>query len=146
MYMGSEERLRRELEFYQPAQQTALNRGLEEEALAPGSNTWALGPSRSASGSPLLLINPHLAWGETFYRYMEVHLTAPDYDLYGAPQIGFPVPVVGFNQFAGWGRTVNTIDTVDFYRLEKSGGGYRYDGSVRPFDTGEYVLKIKNKN
>lgn len=44
MYMGSEERLRRELEFYQPAQQAALNRGLEEEALAPGSNTWALGP------------------------------------------------------------------------------------------------------
>ena len=46
----------------------------------------------------MLLINPHLAWGNTFYRYMEVHLVGPNYDLYGAPQIGFPVAVVGFNR------------------------------------------------
>ena len=46
----------------------------------------------------MLIINPHLAWGDTFYRYMEVHLVGPGYDLYGAPQIGFPVPVVGFNR------------------------------------------------
>ena len=66
--------------------------------LAAGSNTWTIGPSHSASGNSMLLINPHLAWGDTFYRYMEVHLVGPDYDLYGAPQIGFPVPVVGFNR------------------------------------------------
>ena len=47
----------------------------------------------------------------------EMHQVGPNYNLYGTPQIGFPVPVVGFNRHAGWGRTVNTIDTVDFFKL-----------------------------
>src|SRR5204863_292884 len=81
-----------------------------------------VGPAASASGKAMLIIHPHLAWGDTFYRYMEVHLVGPGYDLYGAPQIGFPTPVIGFNPSAGWGRTVNTIDTVDFYRLKVKGG------------------------
>ncbi len=62
----------------------------EEPELTAGSNTWAIGPPHSASGKSMLIINPHLAWGDTFYRYMEVHLVGPGYDLYGAPQIGFP--------------------------------------------------------
>ena len=33
------------------------------------------------------------------------YLVGPGYDLYGAPQVGFPVPVVGFNRKAGWSRT-----------------------------------------
>ena len=70
----------------------------------------------------MLLINPHLAWGNTFYRYMQVHLVGPDFDQVGAPQVGFPVAVVGFNRHTGWGRTVNTIDTVDFYRLTVQDG------------------------
>lgn len=146
MYMGSEERLRHELDLHQPETQVARNAISSDAMPGPGSNTWALGPSRSSSGRPLLLINPHLQWGETFFRYMEVHLTAPDYDLYGAPQIGFPVPVVGFNRQAGWGRTVNTIDTVDFYKLEKSGDGYLFDGKRRSFETSTHLLKIKTSN
>jgi acyl-homoserine-lactone acylase len=91
----------------------------------------------------MLLINPHLAWGNTFYRYMEVHLVGPDYDLYGAPQVGFPVAVVGFNRHAGWGRTVNTIDTVDFFKLTVKDGQYLYDGQLRPFERSTKTLKIK---
>jgi acyl-homoserine-lactone acylase len=74
---------------------------------------------------------------------MEVHLVGPNYDLYGAPQIGFPVPVVGFNRHAGWGRTVNTIDTVDFFRLTVKDGQYLFDGTLRPFEHETKTLKIK---
>jgi acyl-homoserine-lactone acylase len=141
MYMGSRERLRREVEAY--LNKTASSSLRDPPDAVPGSNTWAIGPSHSASHQALLLINPHLAWGETFYRYMEVHLSAPDYDLYGAPQIGFPVPVVGFNRHAGWGRTVNTIDTVDFYRLTVRDGEYEFDGKLLPFDRQTKLLKVK---
>lgn len=147
-YMGSIDRLRREVNTYRrgtmpaTADEVAEVEGVREETAA-GSNTWSVGPSRSASGNAMLLINPHLAWGNTFYRYMEMHLVAPDYDFYGTPQIGFPVPVVGFNRHAGWGRTVNTIDTVDFYALTVKDGQYIYDGQPRAFERSAKTIKVK---
>lgn len=142
MYMGSRERMQREVGAMLREVSVAEMWKPGEEELLPGSNTWAIGPPHSASGKAMLIINPHLAWGNTFYRYMEVHLTAPDYDLYGAPQIGFPVPVVGFNRSAGWGRTVNTIDTVDFYKLTVKDGQYIFDGKARPFEHETKMLKV----
>ncbi|HYA18807.1 MAG TPA: penicillin acylase family protein [Bryobacteraceae bacterium] len=143
MYMGSMERMHREVNAMLRSQKVAMTLPLSAQDQAPGSNTWAIGPSLSANGHGMLLINPHLAWGETFYRYMEVHLVGPDYDLYGTPQIGFPVPVVGFNRRTGWGRTVNTIDTVDFFRLTVKNGMYEYDGKLKPFETETKTLRIK---
>lgn len=137
MYMGSMSRLR--TETAPPARRAALD---NERFVEAGSNTWTIGPSRSASKNSMLIINPHLAW-EDFYSYMEVHLVAPGYDLYGTPQIGFPVPVVGFNRHSGWGRTVNTIDTVDFYRLKILGQRYVFDGQLKDFATREANFKVR---
>jgi acyl-homoserine-lactone acylase len=142
MYMGSEARMQREVAAMAHTLPSG-NGELEEELLPPGSNTWSIGAPLSASHHPMLIINPHLAWGDTFYRYMEVHLVGPNYDLYGAPQIGFPVPVVGFNRKAGWARTVNTIDTVDFFQLTVRDGQYEFDGKLRPFERETKILKIK---
>ena len=142
-YMGSIERMRREVNaslLRSDLRPIDLPKEPEDTA---GSNTWAVGPTRSASGKAMLIINPHLAWGDTFYRYMEVHLVGPGYDLYGAPQIGFPTPVIGFNQRAGWGRTVNTIDTVDFYRLKINGDHYEFDSKLHSFERETKTLRIK---
>ncbi len=147
MYMGSQARMRGEVARLLPGQKMAmaLDPNLTEPLANAGSNTWAVGPSRSASGKAMLIINPHLVW-EDFYTYMEVHLTAPGYDLYGAPQIGFPVPVIGFNRNSGWGRTVNTIDTVDFYRLKTRDGKYEFDGVLKDYERDTKTLKIKQKD
>ncbi len=142
MYMGSMERADRESKAYLKGRRVS-QMFFEDPDRIPGSNTWTIGPSHSASGNAMLIINPHLNWGDTFYRYMEVHLVGPGYDLYGAPQIGFPTPVVGFNRSAGWGRTVNTIDTVDFYALKVKGAQYEYDGALRDFERETKTLKIK---
>lgn len=143
MYMGSMDRMHAEVNAALKSRQLARTILPEAPEIRPGSNAWAIGPPRSASGNSLLVINPHLMWGETFYRYMEVHLVGPNYDLYGAPQIGFPTPVIGFNRRTGWGRTVNTIDTVDFYRLTVKGDQYEYDGKLRPFEHATAKMKIK---
>jgi len=142
MYMGSRQAMQREVNAAMRGESVARLE-MPDQDLIPGSNTWSIGPSHSTSGNSLLIINPHLAWGNTFYRYMEVHLVGPGYDLYGAPQVGFPVPVVGFNRRAGWGRTVNTIDTVDFYKLAVKDGQYDYDGKLRPFEHETKTLKIR---
>jgi acyl-homoserine-lactone acylase len=145
-YMASRARMMSEVNALIGRQRAARNefpsepRETDEEA---GSNTWAIAPSRSASGNAMLIINPHLSWGRTFYRYMQVHLSGPDFDQVGAPQVGFPVAVVGFNRNTGWGRTVNTIDTVDFYRLSVKDGQYIFDGAPRPFERDAGVLKVR---
>lgn len=150
MYMGSQARMKNEVGRLIKSKQLASIAGddpnLAEPLAAAGSNTWSVGPSRSASGKAMLIINPHLIW-EDFYSYMEVHLTAPGYDLYGAPQIGFPVPVIGFNRHSGWGRTVNTIDTVDFYRLTvRNNSAYEFDGAPRDFQRETKIIKVKQKD
>ncbi len=139
-YMGSRARMNTEVNALLRNQVAAHS---EQGEFTAGSNTWGIGPARSASGNAMLIINPHLAWGNTFYRYMQVHLVGPGYDQVGAPQVGFPVAVVGFNRHTGWGRTVNTIDTVDFYRLTVKDGQYVFDGALRPFERDTRALKIR---
>ena len=107
-----------------------------------GSNAWAVGPSRSASGNAMLLANPHLSWGDRF-TWFEAQLTGPDIDAYGAALLGMPFPAVAFNDQLGWTHTVNPIDASDLYRLPLAGGGYRWNGAVRPFNTDTKVLKVK---
>jgi acyl-homoserine-lactone acylase len=47
-------------------------------ASGDGSNSWALGPSRTASGNSMLVRNPHLSWGVGQYSvYYEAHITVP---------------------------------------------------------------------
>ncbi|MHB1328409.1 MAG: penicillin acylase family protein, partial [Gemmatimonadales bacterium] len=93
---------------------------------APGSNMWAVAPSRSASGNPLLLGNPHLPWTD-LYLFFEAHQVTPDRNLYGVSLIGIPTINIGFNDFVAWSHTVNTQDGADVYRVPKQGQGYRLD-------------------
>ena len=110
-----------------------------------GSNAWAVGPSRSASGNALLLANPHLPWGGLFTWY-EAQLVSPDVDAYGATLLGFPVLGIAFNDRLGWTHTVNTIDAADLYELELADGGYRFDGEVRAFQTRVDTLLVRGED
>ena len=108
----------------------------------PASNTWAVAPSRSASGHSLLIANPHLPWAE-FMLFYEAHWSGPGVDFYGITLIGFPVPALGFNDKLGWSHTVNTYDGTDTYRLTPVEGGYKWDGGVQAFETSTEVIKVK---
>lgn len=110
-----------------------------------GSNAWAIGPKRSASGRAMLVANPHLPWS-VFFTWFEAQLTSPEVNAYGATLVGMPLLGIAFNDRLGWTHTVNTLDGLDLYELTLAGGGYRYDGGVRPFDTEEQIIKIKNGN
>jgi len=108
-----------------------------------GSNGWAIGPARSASGNALLLANPHLPWGDLFTWY-EMHLESPEVRAYGAGLVGFPLPQIAFNEVLGWTHTVNTYDGMDLYELSLVGGtGYLWDGGWESFDTETRVLQVR---
>ncbi|MCP5120430.1 MAG: acylase, partial [bacterium] len=108
----------------------------------PGSNTWAVAPSRSESGNAMLLMNPHLPWGDMM-TWFEVQLTAPGLNAYGAALVGQPVVGIAFNDHLGWSHTVNTHDGQDLFELTLEGEGYMWDGAVRPFETDERTLTVR---
>jgi acyl-homoserine-lactone acylase len=118
----------------------------QEPAVTPsmGSNAWGIGPSRSASGNTLLLMNPHQPW-QGAGMLTEAHLVGPDYDFYGATTVGSPLLTFGFNDQIGWTHTVNTHDGWDVYRLTLTpdGGGYLFDGEERTFDVRQGAVLVK---
>lgn len=82
---------------------------------APGSNAFALAGSKTVSGKPLLLGNPHLDWSSL---YWEAHVTVPGrLNFYGSTLAGLPVLRAGFNDRLAFVQTNNAPDLEDIYRL-----------------------------
>jgi len=107
-----------------------------------GSNAWAIGPARSASGNAMLLANPHLPWADAF-TLMEAHLNGPGVNIYGTTLVGFPVVTFGFNDYLGWTHTVNAYRGWTLYQLELGSGGYNFDGRTLAFKTKERTLNVR---
>ncbi|MBI4486992.1 MAG: penicillin acylase family protein [Acidobacteria bacterium] len=106
-----------------------------------GSNGWAIGPAKSASGNAMLLSNSHLQWGDND-TYMEVQLTAPGVTSYGAVWVGFPVLRQCFTEYVGWTQTTNSPLGAEVYRLTLKDGGYVLDGQVKQFESEKQVIKV----
>jgi len=110
-----------------------------------GSNGWAIGPGRSASGNAMLLANPHLPWRDEF-TWFEAQLVSGNRSLYGAALVGFPVLPIAFNDRLGWTHTTNTQDETDHYELTLVGDGYRWEGRERPFEESTAILKVRRSD
>ena len=118
---------------------------LETETLPgdDGSNTWAVAPKKTAGGATMLLQNPHLPWGQGYFIYYEAHLVGPDFEIYGATQIGLPVVRFAFNQQMGISNTVNNMLGATTYELTLKDGGYLFDGEVKPFEAVQQSYKLR---
>lgn len=106
-----------------------------------GSNSFAVGPKRSASGNAMLVQNPHLPWWREFL-FFESHLMLRGKSMYGATLVGFPGIAIGFNDYLGWSHTNNTIDNADTYELDLKDGGYLLDGERKEFEVVLDTIKI----
>ncbi|GAB3634905.1 penicillin acylase family protein [Hymenobacter arcticus] len=98
-----------------------------------GSNGFAIAPGKSASGHPLLLINPHTS----FYFRSEVQMTsAAGLNAYGAVTWGQFFIYQGFNEKCGWMHTSSQADSMDEYleTVSEQAGKftYQYDGKQLP--------------
>jgi len=108
-----------------------------------GSNTWAISGAKTASGKTMLLQNPHLSWMTNYFTYYEAHLVAPDFEVYGATQIGLPIVRFAFNQQMGISNTVNGMLGATTYKLTLKDDGYVFDGKVRRFDVKQASYKVR---
>lgn len=111
-----------------------------------GSNTWAISGDRTASGKPILLQNPHLGWSVNYFTYYEAHLVAPEFEVYGATQIGLPIVRFAFNQQMGISNTVNGMMASTTYRLTLKDDGYIFDGRTLPFTIEETRYRVRQND
>ena len=99
---------------------------------ADGSNALALAGSRTTSGRPILLGNPHLRWSSL---YWEAHITVPgELNFYGSTLAGLPTLRAGFNDRIGYVQTNNDPDLDDIYALDLEPGNtdrYVFEGRSR---------------
>lgn len=87
-----------------------------------GSNAWAVGGSRTASGRPLVAGDPHRAL-EVPNVYYQVHLVGPDIDVAGFSFVGIPgIQHFGQSPDVAWAVTNAMSDYQDLFieRLPES--------------------------
>jgi acyl-homoserine lactone acylase PvdQ len=120
------------------------NTRLYRELNPNGSNAFAIGPSRSASGKALLYINPHVS----FYFRTEAHMVSEQgLNAYGAVTWGQFFVYQGFNEFCGWMHTSSLADASDLYEesvVRKDGAlYYQYNDSLRKITNRQHVFRVR---
>ncbi len=143
----------------EPLREIRIERRLSDEALEmladlprlAGSNAWAVGPQRSASGCPLLAADPHLEVNRLPAIWYEAVLAWGTHQyVMGATLPGCPLMAVGRSPRLAWGVTYLHADTSDFFvedcRPDDSHGWqYRRGNHWHPFQVREEVIERKGK-
>ncbi|GMU05471.1 penicillin acylase family protein [Corallococcus caeni] len=111
-----------------------------------GSNGWALGREKTASGRGMLVANPHFPW-EGSLRFHESHQTIPGkLDVYGVSLLGVPAINIGFNRDLAWTHTVTASSHMTLYRLKLVPGdptAYVYDGAIRRMTSRTVTVDVR---
>lgn len=80
-----------------------------------GSNEWAVGAARSATGRALLSNDPHLRLAIPGIWYL-IDLRSPSLHAAGGSLAGTPGVILGHNDDIAWGATNGTVATESVYR------------------------------
>ncbi len=114
---------------------------LPEEA----SDEWAVDGAHSATGSPLLAGDPHLALGFPAVWYL-ARITRPGAVLTGATAPGAPFLVIGQNGHIAWTFTSSEADTQDlFIEHPGPGGTYLTPDGPRPFLSRRESIRVRGQ-
>ncbi len=111
-----------------------------------GSNQWALAGSRTQSGKPILLIDPHLSW-ETNGKWTEVRLHGGELNFAGMVIPGMPFIALGHNKFVAWAATTGGPDCGDIFEIETDPENplrYRYDDEWRTMTVDSFKIRYKD--
>ncbi|HEY7309301.1 MAG TPA: penicillin acylase family protein [Gemmataceae bacterium] len=112
---------------------------------AGGSNNWVVAGKRSATGTPLVASDPHIAF-EAVSCWYEVHLCGGSFNVAGMAYAGMPAVMFGRNEHVAWGCTNNICSQRDLYQ-EKTDpqhpNCFLYDGKWEPARALEEIIAVK---
>lgn len=115
--------------------------------LGGASNNWAIAPSRTREGRPLLANDPHLPPGIPSPWYL-ARIRTPGWSVAGASFVGGPGFAVGHNEHGAWGLTAGLIDNTDLFVEEVGADGRSVlegDGVV-PCEVIEERIEVRGGN
>jgi acyl-homoserine-lactone acylase len=134
-------------EGYHPKYNAQTEQSDHHPGVAPGkSNSWALSGSKTASGAPMLLIDPHWPASGHLQLY-EVWLHVGD-ELHvgGFAPTGTPLPGLGVTPHAAWTVTAGGADSSDAYALQINPDNphqYRFDDEWVEMDVQQETIRIR---
>ncbi len=109
------------------------------------SNSWVVAGRHTASGSPILANDIHLALNQPPQWYL-ARIETPGLTLAGATAPGLPFLVAGHNGHIAWAFTTTHSDTQDLF-IERSpeGAADRYETpeGLKRFDVREEVIEVR---
>jgi penicillin amidase len=120
-------------------------RGLDLGSTGQGSNNWVIGPSKSATGRPILANDPHRELAVPGLRYI-AHVVAPGLNIIGAGEPALPGILVGHNERIAFGLTVFPIAQEDLYVYEtnpQNPDEYRYRDAWEPMRVLHETLPVR---
>lgn len=82
-----------------------------------GSNNWAVAGSKTQSGRPILCNDPHLSLNLPSL-WIEMQLSTPAFNAYGASFPGSPSIIIGYNDSCAFGFTNAMRDVRDYYDIK----------------------------
>ena len=111
-----------------------------------GSNAFAISKKRSADDDTMLVINSHQPLTGPVAWY-EAHIKSDEgLNIMGGTFPGSPFIHVGFNEYLGWGATVNQPDLADIYELTinpENENQYLLDGAWKNLKVVKQKFKVK---
>ena len=129
-----------------------INATLNEPSSPPDhpnqSSTFAIGPSRTASGRPILLIDPH--WpADGIFSWYEFHMHSGRMQVGGFTVPGLPFVALGYTTGVAWGGTAGGADSADVFELKvdpDNPNRYWYDGRWLDMTVREEVIPFTTED
>ena len=112
-----------------------------------GSNNWVVAGSRTATGFPMMMNDPHRVQEAPSLRYW-THLVAPGWDVIGGGEPSLPGVSIGHNQFGSWGLTIFGTDGEDLYVYETNPANpsqYKYNGAWEAMSVIKDTIPVKGE-
>jgi penicillin amidase len=114
---------------------------------SPGSNNWAVSGALTASGTPIMVDDPHRQVTLPAWRYL-VHLNAPGWNVAGATEPGLPGVIRGHNGKVAWGRTATGTDEADVFVEElnpANANEVKWNGAWEALRTTSETIAVKGE-
>lgn len=110
-----------------------------------GSNSWAVSGKLTKSGFPILCSDPHLNLSLPSI-WIEMQLSSPGMNVYGASIPGIPAVMLGFNDNIAWGISNGADDVKDWYKLKMTSDYKKYELDGKWLPLNYRIEKINRRN